>query len=512
MEGSQAPAFGGTPAAPAGGAFARALSSRRIRAGTQRDGTRTKVRREGIALYEWLAMLSPIVNILVSANLLYLMGVSYASEGGNPLMKLHPGTYLSIIAFGLFLMRDGRPIQEFQACIRRSPVAVWYLSMIAMCCLVSVLTRGFYGTAVYIETYVPAGLMLLIFETSSNDTKRLMGRIIFGLFVMNVCIATVENLVQKPLVPIYILDQLITPAAGEYRGAALYDHPLSGATFTMVAAIMLMGMDLRRSVKGLLLGFFAIGLLGFGGRTAMGVTIATFAIWGVVYLVRGSVNGTVTRYEVGAVLFAAVALPVLLAIVVSQTTIGERIMARLYWDDSAETRIVQFRVLADLTPKEWMLGASIDRVRDIIFQIGLRMPFNDIENFWLVMFINLGAVGFIFYLFGFLPLLWDLWRRSPNVPKVMLLTTILVASTSNSLGRKCNILTVLVPAMIATSAFQRRHPVSLPADSRMHAPVSRSRPILRPRAEPGAFAGRLRAVRQLNHRTESSGPSPASGA
>jgi hypothetical protein len=275
----------------------------------------------------------------------------------------------------------------------------------------------------------------------------------------------------------------------------------------MLAAIMMWGIDLKQSTRALLLGVFAVGLLGFGGRTAMGITIATFAIWTAIRMVRGSINGTVNRYEVAAVLFAAIALPVLVAIVATQTTIGERMLARLYWDDSAQTRIVQFRVLADLTPKDWILGASIDRVRDIIFQLGLKMPFTDIENFWLVMLINLGAIGYVFYLAGFLPLLAYLWRSNTTVAKVMLFTMILVASTSNSLGRKCNVLTIAVPAMIATSAFERRRPYPMSM-----ATSNRPAPILRPRPAAGAFAGRMEARQALNQGTPSTGLRPANGA
>jgi hypothetical protein len=160
-----------------------------------------------------------------------------------------------------------------------------------------------------------------------------------------------------------------------------------------------------------------------------------------------------------------------------------------------------------------VLGASIERVRDIIFQIGLRMPFNDIENFWLVMLINLGILGFVFYLIGFVPLLWHLWKRNTYVPKIMLVCIILVASTSNSLGRKCNILTVAVPAIVATTAFARRRktvPVAL--DPRAHVNPLRLSPVLRPRREPGAFAAARGKALPQSRRSDNTGMQPASGA
>ena len=41
-----------------------------------------------------LGLLAVILEFIVSANSLELMGVKYMSVGGNPLVKLHPATYL----------------------------------------------------------------------------------------------------------------------------------------------------------------------------------------------------------------------------------------------------------------------------------------------------------------------------------------------------------------------------------------------------------------------------------
>lgn len=485
----------------AAGAFGGSLRRRHIEAAQQAGP-----KNPGLPTYEWLAIGAVIINLLVSSNLLQLMGIPYAAEGGSPLVKFHPGTYLSIFAFGMFLMKDARPKQAFLDCISRSRTTAWYLLMIAIVCLCSLLTRGISGTAMYIETYVPAGLLLMIFESSNDRTRRMLGRLILACFILNVGVGIIENIVQKPLVPVFLKGKQWLPSAGEFRGPALYDHPLSGASFTMMAIFLALAIDIKALTKGIIVTLLLIGLLGFGGRTALGVTTVTLIGMGFYRLLRGGIDGTLSRSEIGAFLLAAVIVPVVLGIVLTQTTIGERIIAKLYWDDSAEVRLVQYWILTEMTPQELMFGTQLDRVKEMIFQIGLQMPFNDIENFWLLMFVNLGFVGFTFYLAGFLPFLGHAWRVTNAAGRIMIFTTILVASSSNSLGRKCNILTVLIPAVVATTRSGRREPVEAPRAFGSRAVMLRPS-VFGAQAPGSVFPGRTASVGAFSNRA-SLGPGP----
>jgi hypothetical protein len=102
-----------------------------------------------------------------------------------------------------------------------------------------------------------------------------------------------------------------------------------------------------------------------------------------------------------------------------------------------------------------MLGTPIETVEQLCHQIGLEVPFADIENFWLATFVTLGLVGFTYFLIGFLPFVLHLWRMAAFHGRVLLATVLLVASTSNSLARKSNVLVVLTAAVVASTGFAR---------------------------------------------------------
>lgn len=112
-------------------------------------------------------------------------------------------------------------------------------------------------------------------------------------------------------------------------------------------------------------------------------------------------------------------------------------------------------VLGLLSPHQLLFGMDYAEIAQRVAQLGLRLPITDIENFWLLMFLHVGVVGYGLFLVGFAALLVGQWRSAPFAGRLMLLAVLLVASTSNSLGRKSAILTVLIPSVLAAGARQR---------------------------------------------------------
>ena len=109
-----------------------------------------------------------------------------------------------------------------------------------------------------------------------------------------------------------------------------------------------------------------------------------------------------------------------------------------------------------MTLPELLFGANSTRVLQIIYEIGLFVPFNDIENFWLFILTQVGIFGFIIFVPGFLGFVARLWRISAAPSRVILGLVLLIASTSNSLGRKSNLLTLTVGTVLAAEAFRKK--------------------------------------------------------
>ncbi len=185
---------------------------------------------------------------------------------------------------------------------------------------------------------------------------------------------------------------------------------------------------------------------------------------------------------VGAVAAAVLILPPLMIVLVTSTDIGERIITHMYIDDSAQVRNLQWQVLNYLNLNDVLFGVPPDRLEMMKYQIGLGGATTDIENFWLLMFLNLGGIGFVVYVAA-LGLFIAYLGRTANHPLgwMLLIATILIASTSNSLGRKSTDLFFATACIMAMTGY----PKTAPAPAKK--PVSRDRPIGRadvPRAGP----------------------------
>ena len=407
-------------------------------------------------LYLWLAFAAIILNLVLPANLLYAWGINYDAPGGSPLAKFHPGTYLAVIAFAMKLCARRAPFAALSTCLRTNPAAIFFLAMIVFCFVLGILSNGLSGTAMYIENFVPAILLVLILDDASDRAQRVLAYLMLGFCLANAVISVGETLLHQNLVPSYLGNVLVTVAQDEFRGYALYDHPLTGAAITMIAMFLLLSVPRLSRMHWLMFTVFYIGLISFGGRTALVVTTLILGGWGTLTLVGRGLSRQLQLRDLVIALLAAVAVPAVGFLIITHTSIGERLMSHLFWDESADTRATQWHVLAAMNPMEILFGVSPDRVQDIVFQIGLEFPFQEIENFWLLLFVNLGILGFVLFTAGFTAFLIHLWRRSPLAGRLLLIALLVVASTSNSLGRKSNLLTVGVPAVLATAWLGKR--------------------------------------------------------
>jgi len=436
---------------PADRAFRSLTAARRPAAAVTRGGG---VRSAVIA--QRLACAAVLLNMVVSASLLYAVGVNYSAPGGNPLGKLHPGTYLVILAFALMLWEHHEPLVALREYWRRERAVVFFLLCLLWCALLALIVNGPTGTAVYIESFTPAAILTLILGRAPQATLRRLGYGMLALFALSVVIALVETSVHERLVPMYLGgDAQMKEFRGDFRSTGLWDHPLTGASMTMIAMVLMLAMPMALAWRAALALLFLAGLISFGGRTALLLTVVTLAGYGCTWFARQVASRRLRPWHLAAVLIAVVVVPLFLWVIATQTPAGERLVAHLYWDDSAQNRTVQLQVLDYMTPRELLFGANIERIVQIIFQIGLSTPFNDIEDFWLVILTQVGIFGFIVFLSGFLAFVQRLWKGASAPGRVILLLVLLIASTSNSLGRKSNLLTIAVATVLAADAFRR---------------------------------------------------------
>jgi hypothetical protein len=133
--------------------------------------------------------------------------------------------------------------------------------------------------------------------------------------------------------------------------------------------------------------------------------------------------------------------------VASAMGFGQRLTGHLYWDTSAQVRLSQWNVIAELTCTELFFGIRREELIALLTPLWLSDGVEVIENFWLLMFVSLGAIGSLFFIAGFTALLVVFWQRTHLNGRILLVSTVAAASTSNSLGHKSPLLVILVAAL-----------------------------------------------------------------
>ena len=278
-------------------------------------GSNQRVRRTAFVI----GLLAVILEFAVSGNSLENLGIDYSSPGGNPLVKLHPGTYLAAIAAFLVLFVASPAGSGLMRLFRNTPALAGFIGLTLFCAFYSIVNVGFSGAATYVESYLSAGLLAIALEAGSERQKRSLAWWIIAFCLISIVISIGEGAMQAHMIPLHIGDEPTKQAADDadnFRGAGLFGHPLTAALTTSMAMFMLLRMRMNGLLKAGLFTFMLVGLLSFGGRAALATTLIILGIGALVVLVRGVVRRDLSMGFVGAIVAAVVILPPLMLVLV----------------------------------------------------------------------------------------------------------------------------------------------------------------------------------------------------
>ncbi len=105
----------------------------------------------------WLVAAAVLVRMGVSTNLLFLLHLDYAAPGGNPVVKIHPGTYLAVLAFAAMLLGSGEPLRRLGRHCAAFPSHFAFVAMMLLCIVHLLVNVGTSGVAVFVDSYLCAG-------------------------------------------------------------------------------------------------------------------------------------------------------------------------------------------------------------------------------------------------------------------------------------------------------------------------------------------------------------------
>jgi hypothetical protein len=398
----------------------------------------------------WPSVIAILLQFFLTGNVLRSMGI-------NVNMRVHPASVLVLLCAIHALLKGSVPFH--QRC-RESAGLMLFVFSVPLAAAYTVFCNGINGAAFYFDTFWSASLLALVLHSATDRQKRWLAKLLIALVIFNVLIGLWESLTQTNWFPFVAsgtddIGNAAADATEDFRANAFYGHPLTASLITSMAFFLLYSMRMRVISAGLVIGLLLVGLLAFGGRTALGIT-GLFSGMAAFYLVAiGIIRRDLKLDFMMGVVAAAIIMPLLIAFVVTQTTIADRILERLYFDDSAEVRIIQWMVLDHLNLKTWLFGVPLADLEALKYQIGLGSENVDIENFWLLLFLNLGAIGFVAFVITFGAFLLHIARYAGGLNGwILMLSALIIDSSSNSLGTKSNDLFIEVAFLIAMSGFK----------------------------------------------------------
>jgi hypothetical protein len=398
----------------------------------------------------YFVLLGVLLSLTVSASLLSALGIPYATEGGSPIVKLHPGGIACILALTLRLLQAGRRLPAFiRSALRQRLLAAYIFSLLG-CLIFEAMMTGRGNLIVLLDTYMPAGILALLLWHQTEAERSRVRHLLQACFAANVLIALAETFLRYNILPPNWAGLVSRVDVSDFRPCALYDHPLTGAAMTAVAVFIPPGRSSGFLLRHGYLMLMGLGLVAFGGRVAAATCASYFAVAAVDWLRRVVLLRQVRPRLLFAVAFVISAIS-LLCCAVFALGLGERLGTHMYWDSSAQVRINQWQVLGLIDAQQLAFGVSRNNLLALLEPMRVSYGVPVIENFWLLMFLNLGVFGFPLFVGGFGCLLAWCAKRGQGRALPLVLTAIAAASASNSLGRKSALLLILVAAAASMS-------------------------------------------------------------
>lgn len=400
----------------------------------------------------WLFAAAIGAFFLLSAPALLRLGIPYDAPYGPPIAKIHPGSFLLVLAWALALTSHGNPLGVLLRQPAQEPlISVYFACMVVVFAWV-VLQQGTSGAAYIIQTLWMPAIAVYTLRLLAPRRARQAVVLIMGMLCANAALALAEYFLKARLVPI-----AIEQVGNDYfRATAFLGHPLLNANVTtaLLPAVTLLPIRTRwRAAIALLL---LTSVLAFGARSALVAAVAVYGSCGTAYLLANLLRG---RYDYREMTggFLALAFAVSgLALLAMATGLGDRIFQNLAWDNSASVRARAWLAFDYLRGSDWWLGLPPTAIERIELRMGLDPTYETIENFWIYAFLQFGAIGYLPFIVGLSALTAWMFKTATPAMRFGVVLFYLVASTANALTSKTVSVSLLVVAIASCTSVRAR--------------------------------------------------------
>ncbi|AQQ01611.1 hypothetical protein B0W48_18590 [Pseudoalteromonas aliena] len=376
-----------------------------------------------------------LLSFILGGYVLENLGIQYVSDGGSPLGKIHITSYILFFCIGLLTLKKGlnKPLANLKE-LR----GAWLVSTLSISVVIfyGLFKFGTSGMAYLIDTIVAALLAVYLLSQLKSEHKKKLLRLLAYLLFINAVIAILEFILGKTLVDVSF------SSFSHFRSTALLTHPLNNALITAALAPLLMNQTRFPALLYFTVIFLA--LFAFGGRAAVGVfLLGTFILVAPkipTFLTKG-IKMTKMRFAaLQALTFCAV---IFTSLIIIFTPIGSRILSKLHVDGSAQARFDVFIILEQLSPSEWVFGASQELISNIAFYIEIDV----IENYLIGWVVSFGLISTLLLIVSCYRLPFKLASKDNISLCAALIIFFMVSLTNNALTTKTPALLFLFSAL-----------------------------------------------------------------
>ena len=323
-----------------------------------------------------VTIVTVIVASLVSGIALMALGVPYGAPGGSILTKIHPATYLSVLAVIAWMVAVGGPGRFVGSVVIEHPsVAVFAIAVGVMLFHAVVVMK--LSISPIVDTFVLPILMLSALTRLDERERERLEWIMHAIMIVDIALGIFEYLSGWRLTPMYDTDG-VTVMHYDWRSSALFGHPLSNA-FHIGAYLVALACGatprMHPILRLVLMGSAALSLVGFGGRTAMGLAYVMVAALAAIAALRTLLGGRfrLTHAAIGVGLVTIGAIGEVLFV---DGGGADRFIDLLNEDHgSAQTRVSMFYVFGNLSWDQFLLWPDPSLIeqaqRDFALRIGI---------------------------------------------------------------------------------------------------------------------------------------------
>jgi endoglucanase len=410
----------------------------------------------GIRPAAFLAGLGIALYLLVSDPLLLQWGIPYDVPGGTFLVKLHPGTWAILLALVAVALPNG-PIRLIDAIRTRFPALLAYLAVIVGLMAVTIARFGLSGSAFVIDTLLTPGLLLVVLLSLTLEERRALFLLAVLLVTANSMLGIGEALTGRHLIA-YTIDGIVI-VEPYFRATAFVGHPLRNALVAMTYLIVLPVLAPRhRILTPSAMAILAISLLAFGSRTAFVGAGGAAGLWLVARIgttTRTLLAGKLQRGLANVLLLLAIlaGMAAAVTILIVAFRLGDRIFEGFRLDASARTRLASLGAFELVHWPDIIFGIGPPGIDRVLQYLRVFSHVSDaIESYWILWVLNFGLLGFIPLAATGAWMILELLRRAPLPTWISTILFFLASSTNNGLASKDRTLSLLMVAIVGSSA------------------------------------------------------------